>query len=355
MKRLFSPNLTIQQPPWKTDSLDKGATSGPAALQAPKLAANQKSCSAVRLEQQQAAEQVARKLNEFERKAHQLAGLGAPSGGGQTNWNSLKSGHQMALQTAKSSQASSKAADKEERPSDRLAQKQPTGGDQRAASGQQTGQTAGSLSDKFAENFRVASWPSGRGGQSTATVTGRLFVALKFAAESHDLLARRSAHMEGSLRVMVKEAVGLGGGPSGGASPSAQCKCYLLAASGQRLAKLKSQLVKRNSNPRWDQELSFGAQRLAQLAGQALEIHVINRDHQPLGGELALQPGPPAGHLGGIRLCQAAAPEASEAVASERESRLWAQMLERPNIWVYGELPLRVLRPLAARRPSAKD
>lgn len=37
-----------------------------------------------------------------------------------------------------------------------------------------------------------------------------------------------------------------------------------------------------------------------------------------------------------------------DSLCSEREARLWEQMLTRPNIWVYGELRLRPLTPLIA-------
>ena len=192
-------------------------------------------------------------------------------------------------------------------------------------------------------------------------LSGQLFVALKFAPDSGEPLARRSVHMEGALHVLLKEARNLAGA-TGAASgpnspPSPLCKCYLLDSEGQRVAKQKTAPVKRTSNPHWDQELVFNHLRLVQLAGQGLELLILNRDSILVSaGEC----------LGAIRLCKRTGSDAKDAVhssrtaaaaatatggqgeelCSEREAQLWGQMLAKPGIWVYGELPLRQLRPL---------
>jgi len=195
--------------------------------------------------------------------------------------------------------------------------------------------------------------------------------------------------------------------PPSGSLPNPFCKCYLLASNGQRVAKQKTPHLKRTANPRWDHKCVFNSVKLDNLTCQAIEILVFNRDSILVSNEC----------LGGIRLCRSS--ESCEKVAhlpqtgkttnnqeqisndsasigsdqlqqdsssssttlrrsfnqredlatkrrptqgwegdalcSERESRLWNQMLARPNIWVYGELRLRQLRPLVASNKTSGD
>lgn len=217
-----------------------------------------------------------------------------------------------------------------------------------------------------------------------APVTGQLFVALKFAPDNQQehLSASLAAHSRGTLQVIIKEAHNIGGfeapslvtgrlpnagqPPPSGPLPNPFCKCYLLASNGQRVAKQKTGSQKRTANPRWDHKCLFGALKLSQLACQAIEIQMFNRDsilvsnNEYLGGiRLCSQPGTNAddstSQQSGDSLRRATntatgAPDLPEegALCSEREARLWSQMLARPNIWVYGELRLRHLRPLVS-------
>lgn len=250
-------------------------------------------------------------------------------------------------------------------------------------------------------------------------ITGKLFVALKFVPQHQDgpLLgalqkgqAAAGENCEGDLHVNIKEAhniagfenpsvaavmaaassenntnldrsATLGSNSSGGGEqqavkflpsgslPNPFCKCYLLDSNGQRVAKHKTGHLKRTSNPRWDFKCVFSQLSQAQLAGQAIEILMFNRDSILVSNEF----------LGGIRLCRSAAlssggdsaigqqpaqtggqqqqqqQSCEDSLCSERESRLWNQMLARPNIWVYGELELRLLRPLVAQPVVSQD
>lgn len=248
------------------------------------------------------------------------------------------------------------------------------------------------------------------------TVSGRLFVALKFVPENQELISSRiTQDISGELHVIIKEAHNIGGfepiqlvstlngkkcdqsvgngkeqqeavavinKPPSGPLPNPFCKCYLLASNGQRIGKQKTPHLKRTTNPRWDFRCIFNSVKLSQLTCQAIEILMFNRDSILVSNN---------DYLGGIRLCQASktfsssskaaaanttdeqtisgcestatAPEIGkvnealqdEPLCSERESRLWNQMLARPNIWVYGELRLRQLRPLISSANNAEN
>lgn len=249
----------------------------------------------------------------------------------------------------------------------------------------------------------------------TNSISGQLFVALKFVPENQEMMISSKVvrDLSGELHVIIKEAHNIGGfeatqllstlndynqkdstnqqvngqqektsppsqqqatinKPPNGPLPNPFCKCYLLASNGQRMAKQKTPHLKRTTNPRWDFKCIFNSVKLSQLSCQAIEILMFNRDSILVSNN---------DYLGGIRLCQASrisspstttdkqqqqqqqpadestttttATKVNEAtqdepLCSERESRLWNQMLARPNIWVYGELRLRQLRPLIA-------
>lgn len=209
-----------------------------------------------------------------------------------------------------------------------------------------------------------------------APITGQLFVALKFVPE---MGGSRARDQSGELHVIIKEAHNIGGFASpplaslaaalqgdqaasllskqteptlpSGSLPNPFCKCYLLASNGRRLAKQKTAHLKRTANPRWDHKCVFSSVKVSSLACQALEILMFNRDSILVSNNE---------FLGGIRLClnevnqvdedqTKPSGEQQELLCSERECRLWNQMLAKPDIWVYGELKLRHLRPLVAK------
>lgn len=271
---------------------------------------------------------------------------------------------------------------------------------------------------------------------SKALITGQLFVALKFVPDGRDLstTAQRAQNIEGELHVLIKEAHNIAGfesplsavanklaslpaapgdpssqpsnfkisgqreqqvvqPPPSGSLPNPYCKCYLLSAQGQRVAKQKTPILKRTVNPRWDHKCIFHSLKLSQLGSQAIEIHLYNRDSILVSHTNEL--------LGSIRLCRATSSssngdnkrtsgtdsttatggadlslssngsgatllrnrpmdnannettEINGQLCTERESRLWNQMLLKPNIWVYGELRLRQLAPLVANNQTA--
>lgn len=209
----------------------------------------------------------------------------------------------------------------------------------------------------------------------TALISGQLFVALKFVPENNQLVSSRNAnHLEGELHVIIKEAKNIAGFESpllnqseprqlpSGPLPNPYCKCYLLSSNGVKLAKHKTPHLKRTANPKWDYECAFNSIKFSRLAGQAIEIQMFHRDSILVNNE----------SLGGIRLCSAVNSNDSsfldsqsinssstggtlntqlqaDQLCGEREAKLWAQMLARPNIWVYGELKLRALRPLLVK------
>lgn len=304
-------------------------------------------CSTTRLQQQQAAQQVARKLSEFERKAQQLAAS-------LTKMPTVEnSSHSSMLTLGHSKSGSNYNRINQHCEQDiKLDQQQ-----QQQEQQQQQQQTM--ISDEIVKNLMVMRAPE---IADTARINlGQLFVALKFVPDSTDFLARRSAQMQGQLRVLIKEAKSIGLSmdhqqvehhqQQQQSLPSPQCKCYLLNAVGQRVGKQKTQQLKRTPNPQWNQELCFNSLKLAQLAGQALEISLINRDVLAINVDL----------MGGIRLCHRLANDETstttdcEQIATEKEAKLWDQMIQRPNIWVFGDLPLRQLRPLVTRTTASRN
>lgn len=275
-----------------------------------------------------------------------------------------------------------------------------------------TTQVAPSSGPGCQQRMNVLLGPASSDSRIISHISGKLFVALKFVPPDQELPVptnkRLSASCEGELHVNIKEAHNIAGfeNPSvaavmaaasnetaatlerqnssrsasssqsnsgslesrtnnsirqlpSGSLPNPFCKCYLLASNGQRVAKYKTPHLKRTSNPRWDFKCVFSQVSLANLSSQAIEILMFNRDSILVSNNE---------FLGGIRLCRSdgqpaeatttqtnsAADSGSyeDSLCSERESRLWNQMIARPNIWVYGELELRLLRPLVAQ-PTA--
>lgn len=211
---------------------------------------------------------------------------------------------------------------------------------------------------------------------SNSQISGQLFVALKFVPDSQSNTSKRHQMLEGDLYVTIKEAHGIGGFVSGGSGsqqlpsgslPNPFGKCCLFNPSGQRVSKHKTPQMKRTANPKWNFTCIFKSLKLEQLANQSLEVNLFSPSDSILVSKT---------YLGGVRLgCPASmistglkasmafgsgsqtAPESLEQdrrsstqssgsyyATSDRESRIWANMLAKPNIWSYGELTLRQLQ-----------
>lgn len=135
-----------------------------------------------------------------------------------------------------------------------------------------------------------------------------------------------------ALHVLVKEARGLV--PSrAGSLADVFCKAYLLPERG-RLHKRKTPVCRRTLAPVWRTQLTYNDVTSATLSERALELTLWDRDR------LASNE-----FLGAVRLSLGTGVHRGESVSwmdsAGKEVALWQTMLQQPNFWVEGSLPLR--------------
>ncbi|RVE51833.1 hypothetical protein evm_003453 [Chilo suppressalis] len=156
---------------------------------------------------------------------------------------------------------------------------------------------------------------------------GDLIVGLKF--ELHETGAMRG---KGTLHVLVKEAKNLvATKPTGLADVF--CKSYLLPERG-RLAKQKTSVSRRTLNPRWEHTFTYRGLKMQELSERALELSLWDRDR------LASND-----FMGAVRLSLGTGSYMGANVnwmdSIGKEVTLWQTMMQRPNFWVEGSVPLR--------------
>lgn len=140
------------------------------------------------------------------------------------------------------------------------------------------------------------------------------------------------APSRGTLHVLVKEAKNLTPSkPNGTADPF--CKGYLLPDRA-RGNKQKTSVARRTLAPQWQHTFTYEDVTLQELAERSLELTVW--DHDRLASNE---------FLGGVRFSLATGKHYGKPVewidATGKELQLWQSMLERPNLWVEGSVPLR--------------
>ncbi|XP_034829865.1 uncharacterized protein btsz isoform X2 [Maniola hyperantus] len=154
---------------------------------------------------------------------------------------------------------------------------------------------------------------------------GDLIVGLKFELAD-------AARGKGTLHVLVKEAKNLVATKPNGLA-DVFCKSYLLPERG-RLAKQKTTVVRRSLNPRWEHTFTYRGLTLQELATRALELSLWDRDR------LASND-----FMGAVRLSLATGTYMGASVnwmdSVGKEITLWQNMMQQPNLWVEGSLPLR--------------
>ncbi|XP_026497000.2 uncharacterized protein LOC113401344 isoform X1 [Vanessa tameamea] len=154
---------------------------------------------------------------------------------------------------------------------------------------------------------------------------GDLIIGLKF--ELQDV-----ARGKGTLHVLVKEAKNLVATKPNGLA-DVFCKSYLLPERG-RLAKQKTSVSRRTLSPRWEHTFAYRGVALRELATRALELSLWDRDR------LASND-----FMGAVRLSLGTGTYMGATVnwmdSVGREVALWQTMMQRPNFWVEGSLPLR--------------
>ncbi|KAA0709452.1 Synaptotagmin-like protein 4 [Triplophysa tibetana] len=185
-----------------------------------------------------------------------------------------------------------------------------------------------------------------RGKASTAAspfdqYRGELAVSLKYVtantthAESPKRKSKKSKAQEDSeLHVLIKEAKNLSAMKPGRTYDSF-VKGYLLPSKNKNHSKRKTQVVKKTLNPHYDHTFVFKDLSLEQLKDMCLELTVWDRE--------ALSSND---FLGGLRLSLGAVTVMegkSEWVADStgEEISLWQKMMQYPDSWAEGTLPLR--------------
>ncbi|RWS13731.1 uncharacterized protein B4U79_04967, partial [Dinothrombium tinctorium] len=161
---------------------------------------------------------------------------------------------------------------------------------------------------------------------------GDLFVALKFVPfdTTHNKHSRRIN--KGTLHVLVKEAHNLMPTRSNGTADPF-CKCYLLP-DRSKMAKQKTAVIKKTCDPKWNYTFVYDDIELGELKDRCLELTVWDYDKLTSND-----------FLGGVRLSLGLGKYCGQEVdwmdSVGEEVNLWQNMLDRPNMWVYGTLRLR--------------
>ncbi|GFT12437.1 synaptotagmin-like protein 4 [Nephila pilipes] len=170
--------------------------------------------------------------------------------------------------------------------------------------------------------------------QSPLLCKGELFIALKYVPRDLSLESRfRPApviSLRGALHVLVKEARNISAQRG---SMDAFCKSYLLPDKS-KTAKQKTPVVKKSNHPKWYYTVIYEDLSVEELRERSLELTVwdhdkITRNH----------------FVGGVRLNVGTGLYHGVPVdwmdSRRDESGLWLSMLDSPNMWVDGCLPLR--------------
>ncbi|MCI4379896.1 hypothetical protein PGIGA_G00233700 [Pangasianodon gigas] len=167
---------------------------------------------------------------------------------------------------------------------------------------------------------------------------GELVISLKYVTEAKAAGEKprgKKAKVDagGELHVLIKEAKNLCAMKAGGTSDSF-VKGYLLPSTGKS-TKRKTQVVKKTVNPHYDHTFVYKDVCLEQLKGMCLELTVWDREATSSND-----------FLGGVRLSSGAVrlkEGKREWVADStgEEVSLWQKMMQFPDSWAEGSLPLR--------------
>lgn len=171
-----------------------------------------------------------------------------------------------------------------------------------------------------------------------AQYKGELVISLKYVPPKKPTAEKtkgKKAAPEGGgeLHVVIKEAKNLMAMKPGGTSDSF-VKGYLFPAKA-KTTKRKTSVVRKNLNPHYDQTFVYADLALEQLKGMCLELTVWDREAM-LSNEF----------LGGVRLSSGRGTvkigkEEMELDSVGEEVSLWQKMMQYPDSWAEGTLPLR--------------
>ncbi|CAG2162873.1 unnamed protein product [Oppiella nova] len=166
---------------------------------------------------------------------------------------------------------------------------------------------------------------------------GDIFLALKYMtpdAQRHRTGSpqRAATPSKGELHVLIKEAHNLTATRSNGTSDPF-CKSYLLPEKS-KASKQKTPVIKKTCNPKWNHTFIFEDLSVQDLTERCLELTIWDYDKITSND-----------FLGGVRLGMGNGKHDGRPCdwmdSMGDEIALWHQMMDRPNMWVYGELHLR--------------
>ncbi|XP_071314321.1 synaptotagmin-like protein 4 [Trachinotus anak] len=171
-----------------------------------------------------------------------------------------------------------------------------------------------------------------------AQYKGELVITLKYITPkkptTEKIKGKKVVTAEGGeLHVLIKEAKNLMAMKTGGTSDSF-VKGYLFPTKA-KTSKRKTPVVKKNLNPHYDHTFVYKDVALEQLRGMCLELTVWDREAM-LSNEF----------LGGVRLSSGKGTvkigkEEVEMDSVGEEVSLWEKMMQYPDSWAEGTLPLR--------------
>ncbi|XP_032411054.1 synaptotagmin-like protein 4 isoform X2 [Xiphophorus hellerii] len=171
-----------------------------------------------------------------------------------------------------------------------------------------------------------------------AQYKGELVISLKYVTPkkttAEKVKGKKASPVEsGELHVLIKEAKNLMAMKPGGTSDSF-VKGYLFPSKAKS-TKRKTDIVKKNLNPQYNSTFVYKQLSLEQLREMCLELTVWDREAM-LSNEF----------LGGVRLSsgKGAVKIGKEEVELEsvgEEISLWQKMMQYPDSWAEGTLPLR--------------
>lgn len=184
----------------------------------------------------------------------------------------------------------------------------------------------------------MAKSPSTVPTSAFAQYKGELVISLKYVTPKKPTTEKTkgkkvATDAGGELHVLIKEAKNLMALKPGGSSDSF-VKGYLFPAKAKS-TKRKTPVLKKNLNPHYDHTFVYKDLALEQLEGMCLELTVWDREAMSSNE-----------FLGGVRLSsgKGTVKIGKEEVAMDsvgEEISLWEKMMQYPDSWAEGTLPLR--------------
>ncbi|XP_068451453.1 synaptotagmin-like protein 4 isoform X2 [Clinocottus analis] len=179
--------------------------------------------------------------------------------------------------------------------------------------------------------------PSAGPASAFAQYKGELVISLKYVTpkkpQNEKIKGKKAVTAGGELHVLIKEARNLIAMKPGGTSDSF-VKGYLFPTKA-KTTKRKTPVVKKNLDPHYDHTFVYKELALEQLGEMCLELTVWDREamssNEFLGGL----------RLGSTRGCVKTGKVEVEMDSVGEEVSLWEKMMQYPDSWAEGTLPLR--------------